>query len=583
MPTLPRKLLAVFVSSGLICSTAGPIAAQTKVIGVPAQGAGAAAPPPAAQPAPGLATGPLAGAGNLPPLPLVAALGRLSGAIERPGPARGDPLAAAAINRFYWGPEGPPDVSSDACPVDFRERPGPLLALLSAGERSEEEVERARHEPPAPPETPAPRRPSWASRLKSRFATWRLARRNAGFLDLIERRAFAFFWENTNAANGLTKDRAANFETADAYRTASIASVAFGLTALAVGHSRGWIDRKQAYERARATLLYFRDRAPQSHGWFYHWLDIETGSRLPGSELSSIDTALLLSGMLLIGEHFKGTEVDALAQEIYRRVDFPWMMTDGGAKPGERTLNMGWTPERGFLEPRWDRYSEHMLLLILGLGSPTHPLPREVWDAFKRPTGSYGGHDSIASGPLFTHQYSHAWIDFRGIRDAYADYFSNSVEATLSNRQFAADRAGEFATYGPDSWGLTASDGPDGYRAYGAPPGRVEHDGTLAPTAAGGSIVFTPELAIRALLYFKETHGKAIWGRYGFADSFNTDKRWKDRFNAEGMWRSPDVIGIDQGAMLLMIENLRSGLIWKEMMRSPHIRKGLQAAGFHRG
>jgi hypothetical protein len=509
-------------------------------------------------------------------------LGRLGDSVaQSPGEAPGGVKTAASIDQFY----SRADEASASAGVDasgsaaFGEpaRPSGLTAVEPSRVTGE-------HGLPEPKSAlPASRRPSWLARLLALFRrdpVSKLVRANEPFLDEIQRRAFLFFWENTGPRTGLVKDRASNFESPDAHRVASIAATGFGLTALGVAESRGWITRAQAYERARTTLLFLRDAAPQSHGWFPHFLDIETGKPMPGSEISSIDTALLLSGALFVGRHFKGTEVETLARDVYERVDFPWMMTDGGAKPEERTLSMGVTPEGNFIKSRWSEYSEHLILLLLGLGSPTHPLPAEVWDAFRRPTGSYGGHESLASGPLFTHQYTHLSVDFRGRRDRYADYFESSVQATLANRQFAVDQSAQFTTYGPDSWGLTASDGPEGYRAYGAPPGRVEHDGTVAPTAAGGSIAFTPELSIRALRFMKDAYGEKLWGRYGFADAFNTDPRWKKLFNADGLWRSPDVIGIDQGAVLLMIENLRSGQVWKTVMSSPYIKEGLARAGF---
>jgi hypothetical protein len=249
------------------------------------------------------------------------------------------------------------------------------------------------------------------------------------------------------------------------------------------------------------------------------------------------------------------------------------MMTDGGAKPEERTLSMGWTPQ-GFITARWDAYSEHMILYMLGLGSPTHPLPAESWRAWRRPDGVV----TEASGPLFTHQYSQLWLDLRNWRDDGRDYFDQSAKATIVHRDAAVAAQGEHPTYGPESWGWTASDGPDGYKAYGAYPGHPEHDGTIAPAAAGGSAAFTPELSVAALKGMKERYGSEIWGRYGFADAYNADPRWKERFNADGVWRSPDVVGIDQGAMLLALENARSGGVWAEFMDSDFMRRAFARA-----
>ncbi len=400
---------------------------------------------------------------------------------------------------------------------------------------------------------------------------------DAKFLDDLQHRAFLYFWEQTDPKTGLTKDRASNFAE-DHHGMASIAATGFGLTALMIAENRGWITRDQAYARALLTLRHLRDVQPHEHGWFHHFEDAATGAPSPNSEVSTIDTALLLAGALSIGRHFTGTEVESLAEEIYARVDFPWMMTDGGTKPEERTLSMGWTP-KGFLKARWDAYSEHLILYMLGLGSPTHPLPAEAWRAWERPATPV----TEASGPLFTHQYPQLWLDLRGWKDDGHDYFDQSVRATHIHRDAAVAASGEYSTYGPDSWGWTASDGPDGYFPYGAYPKHPLHDGTIAPAAAGGSAAFTPELSIEALRSMKRQHGDKIWGRYGFADAFNTDARWKRRFNEDGLWRSPDAIGIDQGAILLAVENARSGGVWKNFMGSEHIRRAYARARLVRG
>jgi hypothetical protein len=387
------------------------------------------------------------------------------------------------------------------------------------------------------------------------------------FLDEVQHKAFLYFWEQTDAGTGLTKDRAGNFAEGDR-GLASMAATGFGLTALTIGESRGWITREQAYARALTAMRQLRFRQAHERGWFHHYVDAATGEPR-NAEVSSIDTALLLAGALTVGSHFAGTEVDRLAREIYERVDFPWMMTDGGAKPDERTLSMGWTPE-GFIAARWNDYSEHQILYMLGLGSPTHPLPAASWRAWKRPEH---GPLTQASGPLFTHQYSQFWLDLRGWSDKGQDYFANSVEATLEHRAAAIAAAKDHKAYGPNCWGWTACDGPEGYKTYGAYPGAPVHDGTIAPAAAGGSMAFTPELSLAALRFMKEQYGDKIWGRYGFTDAFNADQRWREKFNAEGMWRSPDAVGIDQGALLLAIENARSGGVWKKFMDTDHARR----------
>ncbi len=381
------------------------------------------------------------------------------------------------------------------------------------------------------------------------------------FLDEVQRKAFLYFIEQTDPVTGLTKDRAGNFGGGDR-GIASMAATGFGLTALSVGQSRGWISRKRAYRRALTTLRHLRSRQAHDHGWFHHFVDAATGKPAPGSEVSSIDTALLLAGALTAGRHFKGTEVERLAREIYERVDFPWMMTDGGAKPESLTLSMGRT-DKGFIPARWDAYSEHHILYMLGLGSPTYPLPAASWRAWKRPDN---GPLTEASSALFTHQYSQLWLDLRGWNDEGHDYFAKSIEATLAHRAAAIAARGEHPAYGPDCWGWTSCDGPDGYRPYGAAPSGREHDGTIAPAAAGGSMAHTPQLSLSALRFMKKTYGDRIWGRYGFADAFNAGRHW----------RSPDAVGIDQGAMLLAIENARSGGVWKTFMGTDAARRAFE-------
>jgi len=394
------------------------------------------------------------------------------------------------------------------------------------------------------------------------------------FLDEVQRKAFLYFWEQTDPVTGLTKDRAGNFGAGDR-GIASMAATGFGLTGLTIAERRGWISRKEAYARALTTLRHLRFRQAHERGWFHHFVDAASGEPSPHAEVSSIDTGLLLAGALTVGSHFAGTEVERLAREIYARVDFPWMMTDGGSRPESRTLSMGWTPN-GFIAARWDAYSEHQILYILGLGSPTFPLPAESWRAWKRPEK---GPLTQASGPLFTHQYSQLWLDLRGWNDAGQDYFANSVAATLAHRDAAIAARGDYKTYGPKCWGLTACDGPEGYRAYGAYPGAPVQDGTVAPAAAGGSMAHTPKLSVAALRHMKARYGDRIWGRYGFSDAFNADPRWRERFNADGLWRSPDAVGIDQGAILLAVENARSGGVWAEFMATEHARRAFDRLG----
>jgi hypothetical protein len=390
-------------------------------------------------------------------------------------------------------------------------------------------------------------------------------------MDEIQWRAFQFFWQEAHPETGLVKDRAGNFEE-DQYTVSSIAAVGYGLAALCVGTERGWISSQDGYDRALLTLRSVRDEMEHKEGFYYHFVDWATGERIWNSEISSIDSAIFLAGALTVGECYQGTEIQEIANDLYERADFQWILTDGGTRPGELTLGHGWRPETGFIPYRWDTFNESIILYLLAMGSPTHPIPAEGWMAWQRPVGEYAGYVTFEQGPLFTHQASHVWIDFRGKRDALGyDYFESSVNATLANWQFTLDQQEQFPHYDRDTWGLTTADGPDGqYHGYGAPPGWAYHDGTVAPSAAAGSIVFTPRLSLDTLRVMRERHGDRLFGKYGFSEAFNLGQDWWD----------PDVIGIDTGITLLMIENYRSGLIWRTLMPHPAIQRAMDKAGF---
>ncbi len=386
------------------------------------------------------------------------------------------------------------------------------------------------------------------------------------FLDELERRSFRFFWEQTNPENGLIADRAKADGSAK-FPVASIASVGFGLSAICIADDRGWVSHDEAYGRVLTTLRFFWEKLPNEHGFYYHFVNMQTGAREWNCELSSIDTALLMAGVLTARQYYKGTEVEELATKIYGRMDWPWMLANG------KTLSMGWTPEGGFLNARWANFSEHMVLELMGLGSSTHPLPPETWFAWERePVITYAGKTYLQCQPLFTHQYSHAWVDFRDKRDAYANYWRNSVLATLAQRQFCIDMQDKFPKYSENLWGITSSDGPDSYKSWGGPPATTQPpiDGTVVPCAPGGSIPFAPRECIDALRFMREQYGNRVWKKYGFVDAFNPQTDWT----------GPDVIGIDVGITLLMAENYRSGFVWKYFMQNPEIQRAMQIAGF---
>jgi len=393
---------------------------------------------------------------------------------------------------------------------------------------------------------------------------------NDAFVEDLEHRAFLFFVERGDPRTGEVLDRAKADGSADSRRIASIAATGFGLTALCIGAEQGWITREQAQARVLATLQ-FLTKMPREHGWYYHFVDMSTGERQWKSELSSIDTALLMAGVLTAREYFgEQSEIGKLAESIYEAVDFPWML-DGDPK----LLSMGWKPESGFLNDRWDRYCELMILYLQAIGSPAHAIPADSWYAWRRPHVHYESYDFISVAPLFTHQYSHAWVDFRGLREdrgEHTDWFQNSVVATEAHRAFCINLHPKFPDFGPDAWGITASDSAKGYVAWGGPPMDPAIDGTLVPCAPGGSLMFTPDIALRDLQNMQSMLDGRVYTHYGFVDAFNPLTEWID----------PDVLGIDQGITLLSAENMRNGNVWRWFMRNGNIRGAMDRVGLVR-
>lgn len=393
------------------------------------------------------------------------------------------------------------------------------------------------------------------------------------FIDDLQQRSFRYFWEEANPNTGLIPDRARmdGSPLPESHRgVASIAATGFGLSGLCIAADRNWIPRHEATERTRNTLRFFDSRAFQQRGWFYHWLDAESGERRWNSEISSIDTALLLAGILTVKQCFaRDAEIVRLATRIYARVDFRWMLNGHPL-----LLSHGWKPETGFLKPRWDTYSEDTILYVLAIASPTHAISPASWYALWRDRYRYEGHSYFTTigVPLFMHQYSHAWIDYRNRRESRGDridYFQNSIAATLAHRAFCINLAHEFPAYGPNVWGITASDSAKGYLAWGGPPRDPDIDGTIVPSAAGGSLMFTPQLASAALSTMHERWGSRIYGKYGFVDAFNPQTEWIDT----------DVIGINAGIILLSAENMRSGQVWRWFMRNSEIPRALDRIG----
>jgi hypothetical protein len=387
------------------------------------------------------------------------------------------------------------------------------------------------------------------------------------FLEEMQARSLLFFLEHSDPQTGLTRDRApANGAPSQA--PASIAATGFALTAFCIGDYRGWISHEEVVARTVRVLRFIAEQVEHERGWIYHYINIHTGRRMWNCEASTIDTALFLKGALLAREYLNDPTVTDLVNEIYGRIDWTWAMNGGP------TLSHGWRPETGFIKNRWDSYSELLGMYLLGIGAPSNPLPASSWHAWRRsPVVTYGTHTFIQCPPLFTHQFAHAWFDFRGRRDDHANYWKNSVDATLAQREWCADNAASFAHWSRNMWGVTASDSAKGYVAWGGPQGSpTKLDGTLVPCAPAGSLPFAPSECVKALREMRKVGGPAIWQRYGFVDAFNPVTGWV----------ASDVIAIDVGISLIMAENTRSGFTWKYFMKAPEVSRGMALAGFHR-
>ncbi|MEO7218420.1 MAG: glucoamylase family protein [Gemmatimonadaceae bacterium] len=418
-------------------------------------------------------------------------------------------------------------------------------------------------------------------------------------LDTVQKETFEYFVKETNPANGLVRDRT----TGDA--PASIAATGLALASYPIGVERGFMTRADAVQRTLTCLRFFhtsqqgtQNDATGNKGFYYHFLDMNTGRRVWKCELSSVDSAFLIAGMLLAAEYFTSdtqdeTEIRTLADALYTRIDWQWMLNRGP------TVSHGWRPKRGFIPYRWDGYDEALLLYILGLGSPSHPLPPETYTAW---ASSYlwkeiYGIEYVFSGPLFTHQLSHIWVDFRGIKDAYmrgkdSDYFENSRRATQVQQQYAIRNVLEFEGYGEHCWGLTACDGPGpakrkvkgierrffDYVSRGVPFG--PDDGTIAPWAVVASLPFAPEIVLPTI---EQMANLRLMDKnpYGFKTSFN--QTYPEKNAGFDGWISAGHCGINQGPIVMMIENYRTQFIWNLMRKCKYVTTGLKRAGFTGG
>ena len=391
------------------------------------------------------------------------------------------------------------------------------------------------------------------------------------FLDDMQRRACLYFVEQAGPTTGQVLDRAAANNAdgkLDPRPMSSVACTGFGLTALCIADHRRYQPRAKIIEQVRRTLYFHAHTLPNVHGFFYHFNDVNTGVRTKHVEVSSIDTSLLLCGVLTARAHFHDDpEINQLASFIYNRVDWPWMLNGGN------TFSMGWHPEDGFLDARWSHFCELMMIYLLAIGSPTHPVAASSWSAWQRQTITYNGLTYISGNdPIFTHQYSHAWFDFRNKRDRYADYFANSITATRAHETFCLSLG---KPYSADYWGISASGSAHGYTAWGGPNsagrGFGGIDGSVVPNATAGSLPFLPEACLRVQRALKANYGDKAYGRYGFCDAFHPEANYYDA----------DVLGIDLGISLLMAENLRSGFVWDTFARNPEVPLAMRRAGFH--
>jgi len=385
-------------------------------------------------------------------------------------------------------------------------------------------------------------------------------------MDEIQHAAFDFFWNEASPITGQIRDRAPAVG-GGTNTFASIASTGYGLGALCIGHNRGYGDKIKIKDRVTTTLDFIANKMPNEHGFYYHFVDLNTGARYNDNiELSDIDSAIMFCGVVMARQYFNDPQITKLANTIMDRADWQWFLNGG------TTYSMEWKPDKGFSPSRWDHYCELMMMYLFGLGSKTHPIPVDCWTAWSRPPISYQGFNFIyGDSPLFVHQFSHAWFDFRNKKDKLGiDYFQNSVTATKAHKAFCLSLKPQFSDYAENIWGITASDYAKGYTAWGGPPAKGPIDGTVVPCATAGSLPFVYDDCIAVLRNLRSSYPEA-WKRYGFVDAFNPLTGWYDT----------DVIGIDQGISMLMAENKRNGFVWQVFNGALEVQAGMAAAGFH--
>lgn len=447
-----------------------------------------------------------------------------------------------------------------------------MLALGAPAMSMAEGLQNQPQQPPVKPSQEPQTQSQVAQKYPQQLGTFfnrpltQVSKAAEALLEDMEGRGCDFFYNEASPRSGLVRDRAPAAGRSLS-RVSSIAATGFGLSALCIAAKRNYLRPSDCEARVEKTLAFLLEECPHEHGFLYHFIDMESGQRMFGSELSSIDTALLLCGVLLCRQYFEGnTRIAALATTFYRRIDWQWMLNEG------KTLSMGWLPDQGFLSHRWDIYSELMTMYLMAIGSPTHPIPADTWNALQRPVVDFGGINYISGvAPLFIHQYAHAWCDYRDIRDLHANYFTNSIAATRSHQLWCLTLGRSFPWIDQDMWGITASDSRNGYRVWGGPPPMGPLDGTLVPCAVAGSLPFLPAECSHVLLTMREKMGDRVWTRYGFVDAFNPKSNWF----------ATDILGIDQGISVLMAENLRSGFAWQYFMKNREIVHAMNEVQFH--
>jgi hypothetical protein len=396
--------------------------------------------------------------------------------------------------------------------------------------------------------------------------------RDDALLNELQLRAVRFFWNESHPVTGFTKDRAANFANGDKFDVASCASTGFALAAYPIGVERRWLQRTPALERTRRTLRSLLTNHDQMNGWFAHFVNWETGKRVWNCEYSTIDTSILLGGVIAAAQYWKDPQVTRDADAILKRVDWKWALTDGGTKPEQIFFSHGYRPEHpgGWLPSRWDNYSEEKVLYLPAYGAD-RAITNVGWDRMKREDANYKGIDIIRGGPLFIHQMAESFYDFSNMRDRLGyNYYVASKNAAVANRQYCIDNPKGMKDYGPDFWGLSACDSPDGYSAFGAPHW-IEDNGTITPTSAIASVYWLPKEGRSVANNLRANHANA-WGRYGFSNGINPQRNWV----------GPDVIGIDLGMMLLNVENHRTGLIHRLTKAHPIIKRGYDRMGLRK-